>query len=510
MRATCASVLSAGRAHRASEETAGGRAAVQENLPSTFAFACATTCLALAVLSARLARGPGTGYFRYSAAASFAATVFCLGNMFLVAGMGANVAVWGARISLAAACVHQAAWLRFLAAWTHRDLARTERVLLVACLLSAALCLVPGLGTGDVAAPRELVWFGVTMYEPEPRPAGAMAMVVSVVVQIHIVLAALRSRHENPRARALVVAFLVLLAFGIADGLTVMLRLPFPIVAGIGFATVSVGVGTVIVGAAVETSRTLEVKTSELDRARVELVERERLASLGELAAVVAHEVRNPLAVVFNALAGLRRFPPHNEDETFLLGIIEQEANRLKRLVVTLLDAVRPFELQIGPRALAAIVDDSVALATRRDDLNRADVAVEVDAPHHATFACDDGLLIQALSNLVSNALDAPGRTSPVLVRVRTNADAAGSVRFEVTDDGQGVAEVDRERIFSPFFTTRATGTGLGLTLVKRIVEAHHGSVFLEVPPGRGARFVIELPAPPPLGSDVVVTPPRA
>ena len=468
---------------------------MQENLPSTVAFGCATTCLALAVLSARLARGPGTRYFHYSAAASFAATIFCVGNMLLVAGMGANVAVWGARISLASACVHQAAWLRFLAAWTRRDLTRTERGLLCACLVSGALCLVPGLGTGDVASPRELVWLGVTKYEPEPGPAGAMAMVVSVAVQIQIVLAALRSRHENPRARALVVAFLVVLAFGIADSLTVMLRLPFPLVAGIGFATVSVGVGTVIVGAAVETSRTLEVKTSELDRARVELVERQRLASLGELAAVVAHEVRNPVAVVFNALAGLRRFPPHNEDETVLLGIIEQEAHRLKRLVVTLLDAVRPFELQLGPRSLAAIVEDSVALATRRDDRSRADVTVEIDAPHDATFPCDDGLLTQALSNLVSNALDAPGRTSPVLVRVLMTDGDAGGVRFEVTDDGEGVAEVDRDRIFTPFFTTRATGTGLGLTLVKRIAEAHHGSAFLEVPPERGARFVIEVPA---------------
>ena len=71
-----------------------------------------------------------------------------------------------------------------------------------------------------------------------------------------------------------------------------------------------------------------------------------------------------------------------------------------------------------------------------------------------------------------------------------------GGVRFEVTDDGEGVAELDRERIFKPFFTTRATGTGLGLTLVKRIAEAHQGSVALEASTERGARFVLELPVP--------------
>jgi signal transduction histidine kinase len=226
-------------------------------------------------------------------------------------------------------------------------------------------------------------------------------------------------------------------------------------------------------------------------------VERERLAGLGELAAVVAHEVRNPLAVVFNALAGLRRFPAQNEDAAVLLGIIEQEANRLKRLVATLLEAVRPFEPQVAPRALAALVEDSVALSTARTEKNRSDVIVELDDALDATFACDDALLTQALSNLLSNALDAPGRTAPVLMRVTTiKSSSRGGLRFEVTDDGEGVAALDRERIFKPFFTTRATGTGLGLTLVKRIAEAHQGSVALEASEGRGARFVLELPAP--------------
>jgi signal transduction histidine kinase len=322
-------------------------------------------------------------------------------------------------------------------------------------------------------------------------------MLTSVVAQLHIVVAALRSRHANPRAHALVVAFVGLLLFGIADGLIVTLVLPFPLVAGIGFAAVSVGVGTVIVGAAVDTTRTLEAKTSELERTRVALVERERLAGLGELAAVVAHEVRNPLAVVFNALAGLRRFPAPSEDAGVLLGIIEQEANRLKRLVSTLLDAVRPFELQVAPHDLTALVEDSVALSTARVEKSRSDVIVEFDTAVDATFACDDALLTQALSNLVSNALDAPGRTAPVLMRVTTILGAPdGGVRFEVTDNGEGVAELDRERIFKPFFTTRATGTGLGLTLVKRIAEAHQGSVALEARAERGARFVLELPAP--------------
>lgn len=471
---------------------------MKENLPSTVSFAFAVTCLALAVLSARLARAPEARHFRYSAAASFAGSVFCLGQSLLVAGLGDAVVVWAARMTLAAGCLHQAAWLRFVSSWLHRAPTRAERILFWSCVGAAALVLVPGLGTGDMTTPRRLIGFEGTISQPEPHAVGLLGIALSVAAQIHIVRSGLRSRREAPRARALVAAFLLLLLLGAVDGAIVTFGLPFPLVAGLGVVTVSVGVGTAMVEGALDTSKALVVKTSELDRAHGELAERQRLASLGELAAVVAHEVRNPLAVVFNALAGLRRLPPRGEDDAVLLGIIDEEAHRLKRLVATLLDAVRPFKPQVTPHELATVVSSAVALATRHDTREIADVTVELDVPPGATFVFDDVLVVQALSNLVSNALDAPGRSSPVLVHVTTNAGETPRVRFEVTDDGAGVDETDRERIFDSFFTTRATGTGLGLTLVKRIAEAHGGVAFHELPEEGGARFVFELPVPSP------------
>jgi signal transduction histidine kinase len=120
---------------------------------------------------------------------------------------------------------------------------------------------------------------------------------------------------------------------------------------------------------------------------------------------------------------------------------------------------------------------------------------VDVASVPAEPMECDEVLLGQAVSNLVSNALESSGRRSAVQVRAMVEEAPEPMVRLEVTDDGHGVAEENRDKLFSPFFTTRATGTGLGLTLVKRIAEAHGGSVAFEQPEGGGARFVLRVPA---------------
>ena len=107
---------------------------------------------------------------------------------------------------------------------------------------------------------------------------------------------------------------------------------------------------------------------------------------------------------------------------------------------------------------------------------------------------CDEVLLGQAISNLVQNALVADGRTSPVRVQASVEPTEPAMLRIEVADDGNGVPAEVRPRLFTPFFTTRATGTGLGLALVKRIAGAHGGTVDYEAPVERGASFVLRVP----------------
>jgi signal transduction histidine kinase len=214
-----------------------------------------------------------------------------------------------------------------------------------------------------------------------------------------------------------------------------------------------------------------------------ELVKRERLAALGELAAVVAHEVRNPLHVLFGSIAQIRanlRKPEKVDENEKLLGIAAEEADHLNRVVTDLLDFARPNE----PRIVMCSVDEVV-----RDAVNAAGVIVDVEIEDDLPLVpLDPQHMRRALLNLVLNAREATAGS--LVVRARRDARA---VRIDVVDDGPGIPDDVRESIFEPFFTTKATGTGLGLAVVKRIVDAHHGSIAI-TSGASGTTFSIVLP----------------
>jgi two-component system, NtrC family, sensor histidine kinase HydH len=158
-----------------------------------------------------------------------------------------------------------------------------------------------------------------------------------------------------------------------------------------------------------------------------------------------------------------------------------------------LLDAVRPFELQYSRHEVRQVVRDAIAQVTAGTGVAATQVEL-VNAPAEEV-ECDAILLGQAISNLVQNALVANGRRSPVRVHAAVESTSQpATLRVEVADDGDGVALEARPHLFTPFFTTRATGTGLGLALVRRIAGAHGGTVDYEPPPGGGASFVLRVP----------------
>jgi len=236
----------------------------------------------------------------------------------------------------------------------------------------------------------------------------------------------------------------------------------------------------------------------ELARTQLALVERERLAAIGELAATVAHEVRNPLAVIFNCLGSLQKTYAAAGDARALLDILAEEAGRLNQIVSELLDYARPGELLLLDESLEEIVSAAIVAVT---GAHASPVEIELDVPRPLRRQVLDARLVRrAVINLVTNAVQAVPHGGRVVVRVLDETVPDGSaVRIEVTDNGPGIPDDILARIFEPFFTTKASGTGLGLAVVKHVAEAHHGDLTVSTRTGGGTTFVMRLPSASPL-----------
>jgi signal transduction histidine kinase len=234
---------------------------------------------------------------------------------------------------------------------------------------------------------------------------------------------------------------------------------------------------------------------AELARTQKELIDRERLAALGELSASIAHEVRNPLGVIFNSVGSLRRILRPQGDAALLLDIVGEEADRLNHMVGDLLDYSRPVQPALEPVPLRPLIEE--ALRSARQQVGpaaatvRATVAVAEVA---ATVRADARLLRQALINLFLNAYQAMPHGGALHVRTSpSELEGRLAAQIVVRDSGPGIREEVAARVFQPFFTTKPTGTGLGLAVVRRIIEGHGGSIAV-VPSDGGAEFLVRLP----------------
>ncbi|MBX3205689.1 MAG: hypothetical protein KF764_11520 [Labilithrix sp.] len=225
---------------------------------------------------------------------------------------------------------------------------------------------------------------------------------------------------------------------------------------------------------------------------RSELVHKERLAAVGEMAAVMAHEVRNPLGIIFNALAGLRKKRSDAGATPELLDIIHEEAERLRRLVTDLLDFSRPSAVELESVALAPLLRHAIEAACLDPTFGGAAKHVALEMPDELPVVeTDPGLLRRALVNLLVNALqnvDDPGHVS---LTVALDED---QIHLRIHNDGPTISPEVASRVFEPFFTTRASGTGLGLAVVRRIASDLGGGVRLEREDPTGTTFSLRLP----------------
>jgi signal transduction histidine kinase len=238
-------------------------------------------------------------------------------------------------------------------------------------------------------------------------------------------------------------------------------------------------------------SRELRRSYEELRAAQEELVKKEQLAVVGELAAVIAHEVRNPLAIIANAGAGLRKQAITREDHDTLLAILDEETSRLNRLVTDLLRYARPVNVQRSHLPLPDLLERALSLA---NDKNKIQYELRVEAGEGRIWG-DANLLRQVFDNLIDNAVQAMGTGGALTVRVRSvNEGGVEGLAVDIIDTGEGMDTQVRSRALDPFFTTRPSGTGLGLAIVDRIVDAHGGRLGIESRAGEGTTVTVFLP----------------
>jgi signal transduction histidine kinase len=244
--------------------------------------------------------------------------------------------------------------------------------------------------------------------------------------------------------------------------------------------------------------RELEKTTHELESAQAQLVRSERLASVGRLSAGVAHEIGNPLAAILGMIE-LARDPELDaaEREEFLRRI-QQETERINRIIRDLLDFSRRGRDSADAMAttdLRHVVEDASRLVAPQKDLREVSIERRL-APNLPDVRGPSDQLTQVVLNLLLNAADAIEGDGAILVEVGAS-DRSGFVRLAVTDSGPGIAKEVFEHIFEPFVTTKPAGegTGLGLAVVHAIVDRLGGAIRAESAESGGARFVVELPA---------------
>jgi signal transduction histidine kinase len=246
---------------------------------------------------------------------------------------------------------------------------------------------------------------------------------------------------------------------------------------------------------------TFNALTGSIERFQREATQRERLSSLGRLSTVVAHEIRNPLMIIKAALRTLRRDQAAPEHVQGAARDIDEEVTRLNRIVTEVLDFARPIKFDVSSASLNLLAEDAVRAASAGD--GHAPVRLDLD-PAIPPMTTDAERLRQVLVNVLGNAMQAvaavstgPADSPPI--SLRTARLDARHVLVTVVDRGVGIAAEDLPRIFDPYFTTRRTGTGIGLAISRNIIEGLGGRITVSSERDRGTEVRIELPVDAPM-----------
>ncbi len=232
---------------------------------------------------------------------------------------------------------------------------------------------------------------------------------------------------------------------------------------------------------------------TELKQLELQVQRRERLTALGELASGVAHEIRNPLNAIGTVIQQLDRdFEPveNREDYHQLSRLVYQEVKRINRTIENFLTFARPEPLSIEEFELKDFLEE---IRQQYDPMVRKrGMELEIITEWQGKVAWDRGKMKQVLSNLLQNSIEA--MTESGMVTITVNKLSAQSLEFRVVDDGPGIPAEIHRKIFNLYFTTKPSGTGIGLSIVQQLVDLHRGVIILESQESKGTAFIIRLP----------------
>jgi signal transduction histidine kinase len=218
---------------------------------------------------------------------------------------------------------------------------------------------------------------------------------------------------------------------------------------------------------------------------RTELDRNKFVTSLGRITSGIVHDLKNPLISIIGLL---ERLAAGKGDCTGYVPVILQDAHRMERIVYDVLDFAKPIDLRKEPCNLSQVVKKAIKMCSEKADM--AKISVDTDLDDISTLA-DSFLMERALVNVISNAIEASEKNKKIRISLHKQASSA---RIIIRDYGQGMDGDTIKHCFEPYFSRKANGTGLGLPIVKKIVEAHDGSVSVELPREGGTAFQIDLP----------------
>lgn len=236
--------------------------------------------------------------------------------------------------------------------------------------------------------------------------------------------------------------------------------------------------------------RIIEQRAKERRELEEQLHLAERLAALGEMVAGVSHEIKNPLGIIQSTAELLGGMPEADEAQKRLSGVIKEESIRLNSIVTEFLDFARPQVINLKECRLEEIIRKNLSFLA--PEFDKKGIVVNDDLNGRSLgFQADQELLYRALLNIFLNAMQSMSNSGSITVKVEEDKD---NYRIEIEDTGRGISQQNMKKIFNPFFTTKERGSGLGLPIVKKIIEGHKGTIGIRSVEGVGTKVIVQLP----------------